>query len=212
MSCFESSTFLKNPFVMNQEVLKKACDELGWKYVLQDGELIVTDVNQKENVRGEYILKLSANTVRYNNYYLKNGKQLVSDLQQHFYKFNVIYAKESILQEFQRVGFAFKKDYDFNPDLDISDQFYMIGYSKMENETEKRTEIKFTILKDGTIITDSNYIPEDIHKLADEAMARLDESFGSQRREGIEIKRKIIPEEYRNKSYCAVNNKIKAKY
>lgn len=57
MSCFESSTFLKNPLVMNQEVLKKACDELGWKYVLQNGELIVTDVNQKENVRGEYVLK-----------------------------------------------------------------------------------------------------------------------------------------------------------
>ncbi len=212
MSCFESSTFLKNPLVMNQEVLKKACDELGWKYVLQNGELIVTDVNQKENVRGEYVLKLSGNTVTYNNYYMKNGKELFSELQQHFFKFNIIYAQESILQEFQRVGFTFKKDYDFIPDLEISDQFYMIGYSKMEKETEKRTEIKFTILKDGTIITDSNYIPEDIHKLADEAMSKIDESFGSERREGIEIKRKVIPEEYRSKSFCAINNKIKAKY
>ena len=31
MSCFESSTFLKNPDVLNQEVLISACKKLGWK-------------------------------------------------------------------------------------------------------------------------------------------------------------------------------------
>ena len=212
MSCFESSTFLKNPLVMNQEVLKKACDELGWKYLIQNGELLVVDAKQKQNVRGEYVLKVSGNTVSYNNYYMKNGKELVSELQEHFCKFNVLYAKESILKEFERVGFTLKKDYDFVPNSEISDQFFMVGYSMLEKETEKRSEIKFSILIDGTIVTDSNYIPEDIHKLADEAFSKLDEAFGNKRREGIEIKRKVIPEKYRNKSYCSVNNKIKAKY
>jgi hypothetical protein len=92
------------------------------------------------------------------------------------------------------------------------EQFFMVGISRIENEDEKRVEMKFTILNDGTVVTDSNYIPEDIHKLADEAMQKIDGAFGSQRREGIEIIRKEVPEKYLTKSYCTVNNKIKAKH
>ena len=39
MSCFESSKFLRNPQVMNQEVLVRACDKLGWKYEIKKGAI-----------------------------------------------------------------------------------------------------------------------------------------------------------------------------
>ena len=32
MSRFESSRFVRNPQVMHVEILKSACDTLGWKY------------------------------------------------------------------------------------------------------------------------------------------------------------------------------------
>ena len=211
MSCFESSKFLKNPQVMNQDVLIKACNELGWKYEIRHNELIVLNANQKEDLRGEYLLKVKGDTVSYNNYYMKNAKEFVSELQETFFKLNVVYAKETILKEFEGVGFTFKRDYDFVANNEEVERFYMVGVSKIENEDEKRTEIQFTILNDGTVVTDSNYIPEDIHKLADEAMLKIDSAFGTQRREGIEIKRKEVPERYKTKSYCTVNNKIKAK-
>lgn len=208
MSCFESSKFLKNPQVMNQEVLIKACNELGWKYEIRQNELIVLNANQKEDLRGEYLLKVKGDTVSYNSYYMKNAKEFVAELQGVFFKLNVVYAKETILKEFEGVGFTFKRDYDFVANNEEVERFYMVGVSKIENEDEKRTEIQFTILNDGTVVTDSNYIPEDIHKLADEAMLKIDSAFGTQRREGIEIKRKEVPERYKTKSYCTVNNKI----
>lgn len=211
MSCFESSKFLKNPQVMNQEVLIKACNELGWEYEIRQNELIVLNANQKENLRGEYLIKVRGDTVSYNSYYMKNAKEFVSELQETFFKLNVVYAKETILKEFEGVGFTFKRDYDFVATNEEVDRFFMVGYSKIENEDEKRTEIQFTILNDGTVVTDSNYIPEDIHKLADEAMLKLDSAFGTSRREGIEIKRKEVPERYKTKSFCTGNNKIRAK-
>ena len=53
MSCFESSKFLKNPQVMNQAVLIKACQELGWKYEIRQDELIILNANQKEDLKGD---------------------------------------------------------------------------------------------------------------------------------------------------------------
>ena len=123
---------------------------------------------------------------------MKNAKEFVAELQGVFFKLNVVYAKETILKEFEGVGFTFKRDYDFVANNEEVERFYMVGVSKIENEDEKRTEIQFTILNDGTVVTDSNYIPEDIHKLADEAMLKIDSAFGTQRREGIEIKRKEV--------------------
>lgn len=211
MSCFESSKFLRNPQVMNQEVLVRACDKLGWKYEIINQELVVLNANQKENLKGEYLLKVKGDIVTYNSYYIKNAKEFVLELQETFFELNVNYAKETILKEFESAGFTFKRDYDFVANSEEVERFYMVGYSKIENEDEKRTEIQFTILMDGTVVTDSNYIPEDIHKLADEAMEKIDSAFGTSRREGIEIKRKEVPEKYKNKSYCTVNNKIIAK-
>jgi hypothetical protein len=212
MSCFESSTFLKNPQIMRRDLLVKACDQLGWSYVQEGNTLTVISLNNETRLHGEYALKLEGNRVTYNSYYLKNGKELVGDLKQAFWGLNVKYARQSILQAFESKGFKFKKDRSFQATQEVADQFYMVGYSKLTNESEKRTEIKFSILRDGTIVSDSNYIPEDIHELADEAMAEIDQAFGSERKEGQEIIRKKIPLKYKHKAYCSADNKIKAKY
>jgi hypothetical protein len=210
MSCFESSKFLKNPQVMNQAVLIKACEELGWKYEIREGELIVLNANQKEDLKGEYLLKVRGDSVSYNSYYMKNAKEFVSELQETFFKLNIVYAKETILKEFESAGFSFKRDFDFVPTKEEVDRFYMVGYSKIENEEENKTEIQFTILNDGTVVTDSNYIPEDIHTLADEAMLKMDAAFGNKRREGYEIKRKEVPAKYQGKTYCTTNGQLKS--
>lgn len=216
MSCFESSTFLKNPMVMNQQVLKKACEKLGWKYEIRSERgqdvLYIFDVNQASQLYGEYALKVNGNQVTYNSYYLKNGTQLVKELEQSFYGLNVEYAKETILREFKAVGFKLLPDMKFVPNEKEKERFKMVAHSRISAETEKRTEIEFTILFDGTIVSDSNYIPEDIHKLADKAMEAIDASFGTVRKEGEQIRRKEIPARYKNKAYCKANNKIVAKY
>ena len=181
MSCFESSTFLKNPTVMNQEVLRKACEKLGWRYEVkvENGEnvLLVYDVNQKENLKGEFALKVTGNQITYNSYYMKNGKELVKDLEKNFYTINVEYAYETILREFQAVGFKLLPDYKFKENEKEKRRFKMVAHTSIPNESEKRTEIEFTVMFDGTIVTDSNYIPEDIHKLADKAMESIDNAF-----------------------------------
>ncbi|BDS09578.1 hypothetical protein [Aureispira anguillae] len=210
MSCFESSTFLKNPEIMNQDFLIQACEQLGWKYKVKDGVLKVYNAKQGAHLHGEPALIVKNNTITHNSFYMKNGKELVAQLQSEFYQINVSYAKETIISEFESVGFMLKNDNDFEPNEKEVDSFFMVAYSKLENEDEPYVEIRFTILYDGTIVSDSNYIPSDIHELADEAMEKIDEAFGSKRREGEEIIRKEVPIEYQHKSYCT-NNKIKAK-
>lgn len=211
MSCFESSTFLKNPQVMNRQVLMNACEKLGWKFEIKHEELIVYNTNQNVNLRGEYALKVRGNTVSFNNYYMKNGRELVRELESQFYALNVEYAEQSIIQEFERVGFRKRRDWDFKATESIARQFFMVIETGLQTEVEKETIIKFSILKDGTVVTDSNYIPHDIHQLADRAMAELDKTFGTTRREGFEIKRKPIPEKYKGKTYCTASGQIKSK-
>ena len=97
MSCFESSTFLKNPDVMNQEILISACDKLGCKYSATANELTVFQLNSNENLRGEYAMKIIGNKVTYNTYYLQNAKSKVQELQNTFYDLNIKYAEESII-------------------------------------------------------------------------------------------------------------------
>ena len=216
MSCFESSTFLKNPNVMQEQILKKACANLEWKYEVQQENgksiLYVYDAKQQSNLHGEFALKVVDNQVIYNSYYLKNGQELVKTLQNQFYALNIEYAKESILKEFQALGFKYLPDSKFVPTEEEKVRFKMVAHSKISSETEKRTEIEFTIKFDGSIVSDSNYIPEDIHKLADKAMEAIDDAFGTKRTEGIHIKRKEIPLKYKNKAYCKAGNKIIAKH
>lgn len=215
MSCFESSTFLKSPQVMNQEILKKTCEKLGWKFEVKLEQnkqvLYVYDTQRNANLQGEFALKVEDNVVTYNSYYMKNGQELITELESQFYGLNVIYAKETILREFQAVGFKMLPDLKFVPNDREKEKFKMVASTRNPNETEKRTEIEFLIKYDGTIVTDSNYIPEDIHKLVDKAMEAIDSSFGTKRKEGEQIKRKTIPPLYQSKTFCSATGQIKSK-
>lgn len=76
MSRFESSRFTRNALVINPEVIKKACDKLGWSYQVKDNVLTVTNAKQSSSLWGEYALKLdmATNKVTYNTYYMSDAK------------------------------------------------------------------------------------------------------------------------------------------
>ena len=71
----------------------------------------------------------------------------------------------------------------------------MVGRSKDKSETELVGQVKFTILFDGTVISDSNYLPEDVNKLAHAAMDSIDLNFSSQR----VMTKKEIPLKYKDR-------------
>lgn len=181
MSRFESSRFIKDPKVMNPEALKRACDTLGWKYIVKGEDLLVTDLGGKEKLYGEYALKVSGGIVTYNSYYLKNGKELVDELKSVFFPLNVEYARDSVIRSFSANGFTYKKDYRFRPTEEVADHFSMVGYTDNPGEEEKRYEVAFSILRDGTVITDSNYLPDDVNDKAHKSMDKLQELFGRER-------------------------------
>jgi hypothetical protein len=166
---------------MNQQVLKIACDKLGWKYEARNNELLITDIKQNVQLYGEFALKVSGDQVIYNSYYLKNGKELIEELQSVFFPLNVEYAKKTVISSFEQKGFTFKKLYDFKPTTEEVEKFCMVGYTKLSNEKEKRFEIQFSILNDGTVVTDSNYLPDDVNELAHKAMDDIESKFGNKR-------------------------------
>lgn len=198
MSCFETSTFTKNPDVMNQEVLVQACTQLGWKFAQSANELIIFQFNPNDNLRGEYAMKIVDNKITYNTYYLKNARSKVNELQSLFYELNVKFAEESIIRVFKSHGWSYKSNDKFKENVEEIVSFYMVGRSRLKEESEKVARIKFTILKDGSVKTDSDYIPRDIHELADKAMLELESIMGSRR----EIIGKEIPLKYKNKTFC----------
>ena len=181
MSRYESSRFIKDHKVMNPEALKRACDTLGWKYIQKGEDLLVTDLGGKEKLYGEYALKVSGGTVTYNSYYLSNGKELVEELKNVFFPLNVEYARDSVIRSFSANGFTYKKDYRFRPTEEVADHFSMVGYTELPGEEEKRYEVAFSILRDGTVITDSNYLPDDVNDKAHKSMDKLQELFGRER-------------------------------
>ena len=181
MSRYESSRFVKDPKIMNREVLKQACDKLGWKYKETTTEFVVTELNRGEHLHGEYALLLRDGQVTYNSYYLTNGGELVKELQEVFFPLNVEYARNSVISSFQANGFTYKKNYRFRPTAEEADMFFMVGVTQLPGEEEQRYEIGFTILKDGTVITDSNYLPDDVNELAHKSMDKLQELFGRDR-------------------------------
>lgn len=181
MSRFETSKFVRNPQVMNQEVLKIACDRLGWTYKIVNNELLVTDIKQNVQLYGEFALKVTGDQVIYNSYYLKNGKELIKELQETFFPLNVEYAKNTVISEFQLKGFTLKKLYDFKPTEEERERFCMVAITKLPNEKNKRFEVQFSVLKDGTVITDSNYLPDDVNDLAHKAMDEVERKFGNKR-------------------------------
>ncbi|MBR4197903.1 MAG: hypothetical protein IKQ94_03925 [Bacteroidales bacterium] len=195
MSRFESSRFVRNPQVMHVEVLKSACDTLGWTYSVRGNELLVTNANQGERLYGEYALKLNltTNEVTYNTYYMHNAVQKVEELQNQFYALNAAYAKKSLIQEFKKKGFTYKSNDHFTPSTEEVFCFFMVGRSKDKNEDEPLAQIKFTILKDGTIVTDSDYLPNDVNERAHEAMDVLEVLLGNKR---VMTKKTNIPAKY----------------
>ena len=181
MSRYESSRFVRDPKVLNKEVLAQACDKLGWKYILRGEDLLVTDIGGKVKLHGEYALKVSGATVTYNSYYLKNGGELVEELKAAFFPLNVEYARNSVIRTFSANGFTYKKDYSFQPTEEVADHFSMVGYTELPDETETRHEVAFSILKDGTVVTDSDYLPDDVNDRAHKSMDHLQELFGRER-------------------------------
>ena len=197
MSRFESSRFVRNSNVMNVDVLKSACDSLGWKYTIKGSILTISDTNHKQNMYGEYVLQLniSTNQVSYNTYYTTNAVDKVEELQNAFYKLNAEYARKSLVQSFKRKGFTYLSNDKFHPTSEEVYSFYMVGRSKDKTEDEPVAQIKFIILKDGTIITDSDYLPNDVNEKAHEAMDELEELLGTKR----VMTKKEIPSKYLHK-------------
>lgn len=194
MSRFESSRFVRNPQVMHVNVLKSACETLGWTYRVYNNELLVTDAKQGSQLYGEFALKLnlSTNEVTYNTYYMPNAAQKVVELQNQFYALNAAYAKNSLVQEFKKKGFNYKPNDHFTPTTEEVYCFFMIGRSKDKNEDEPVAQIKFTILKDGTIVTDSDYLPNDVNERAHDAMDILEQLLGNKR----VMTKKPVPAKY----------------
>lgn len=193
MSRFESSRFVRNPKVMHVDVLKSACDSLGWSYQIKGNELIVTDAKQGTRMYGEYALKLNlaTNEVTYNTYYMPDAEKKVEELQTQFYALNAAYAKNSLVQEFKKKGFTYKSNDRFTPTTEEVYSFFMVGRSKDKNEDEPVAQIKFVILKDGTIVTDSDYLPNDVNERAHDAMDVLEQLLGNKR---IMTKKIISPQ------------------
>lgn len=197
MSRFESSRFTRNPLVINPEVLMKACDKLGWTYTIKDSVLIVTNAKQVSSLYGEYALKLDMdnNKVTYNTFYLPDAKKKVDELQKCFNEINANYSRESLIQEFQKNGFTYRSDFTFNPSDEEVFQFYMEGFSTDVDEDEPIAKIKFTILFDGTIVTNSDYLPNDVNERAHAAMDVLEDLLGNKR----VMTKKEVPARYLSK-------------
>lgn len=195
MSRFETSKFVRNSSVMNQECLKEACQMLKWKYSIKADEFLITDIGVKQTLGGEYAIKVKGNQVSYNTYYLGNAKEYVNKLQVVYNELNIEYSKTMIITEFKKNGFAFKSNDKFSPNEIEKLSFFMVGRSKDKNEVEPVGQIKFTIHDDGTVISDSNYLPDDVNKLAHSSMDNIDLNFSSKR----VMTKKEVPIKYRDR-------------
>jgi len=180
---------------MNQECLIKACNALDWKYKVIGDELTINDIGLNQSFDNEFAIKVKGNNVIYNTYYLGNAKNYVDQLQKSYNELNIEYSKTMIIGEFKKKGFSFKSNDKFIPNEHEKISFFMVGRSKNKIETEPIGMIKFTILSDGTIVSDSNYLPEDVNVLAHEAMDNIDINFSSKR----VMTKKEVPVKYRER-------------
>jgi hypothetical protein len=195
MSRFETSKFVRNASVMNQECLIDACQKLNWKYTQRGDELLITDIGVMQSFGSEFAIKVKGNDVTYNTYYLGNTKEYVQKLQGVYNELNVEYSKTTVINEFKKKGFTFKSNDKFIQTDEEKVSFFMVSRSKDKTETDPIGQIKFTILNDGTIISDSNYLPDDVNKLAHAAMDEIDINFSSKR----VMTKKEIPLKYRDR-------------
>jgi len=200
MSRFETSKFVRNASIMNQECLIEACQKLNWKFAKQGDELLITNIGVEQSFGNEYAIKVKGSNVTYNTYYLGNAKEYVQKLQSVYNELNIEYSKTTIINEFKNKGFTFKNNDKFSVTEEEKISFFMVGRSKDKNETEPVGQIKFTILFDGTVVSDSNYLPDDINKLAHAAMDKIDLNFSSKR----VMTKKEVPLKYKDKINKAV--------
>ena len=195
MSRFETSKFVRDSSIMNQSCLIAACEQLNWKFIQMNGDLLITDIGVKQQFYGEYAIKVHGNQVTYNTYYFGNTKEYVDKLQKLYNELNVEYSRNMIIREFKAKGFTYKSNEKFTANDMEKLSFYMVGRSNDKTETEPVGQIKFTILTDGTVISDSNYLPDDVNKRAHAAMDEVDLNFSSKRI----MTKKEVPQKYRDK-------------
>jgi len=181
--------------LMNQDVLKLACDALEWKYEIINDSLRVLDIGTGRIAGNEYAIMVNGNEVVYNTYYLGNAREKVNQLQEMFFTLNVEYVKKLVLSEFKKRGFTYKTNEKFVQNNEEKVSFFLNGRSKFKGEIEPIGEIKITILKDGTVVSDSNYLPDDVNKQAHSAMDSIDIHFGNKR---VMVK-KEVPLKYRER-------------
>lgn len=195
MSRFETSTFVRDNELMHISVLEDACKELNWAYKVNNNELLITDLGNGTNFHGEYAIRVKDNKVTYNTYYFGNTKNEVTRLKNRFNELNVSYTETLLIKEFKKKGFTYKRNSNFTITEMEKISFFMVGRSKEKTEKEPVGEIKFTILFDGTIVSDSNYLPEDVNERAHAAMDSIDKYFGNKRI----MTKKEIPLKYKGK-------------
>lgn len=184
MSRFETSKFVRNKQVMRLECVKEACDKLGWKYQLVDKTLTIS-------VNGYWPIKITGDQVTYNNH--MSGD--VRKLQDMYDELNAEYSRQTVINAFKKNGFTYKSNEKFHANETEKFSFYMVGRSKDKEESEPVGQVKFTIMADGTVVSDSNYLPEDVNKRAHASMDIIDGDFSSKR----VMTKKDIPPKYRDK-------------
>ena len=194
MSRFESSRFVRNPKTMNADVLKSACEALGWKYSINGNILLVTEVGTSSSFYGEYAIKLdmSTNEVTYNTYYMPDATNKVEELKLKFEEINAEYSRNALIREFEKAGFTYRSDFTFIPQGNELYSFFMEAKSYDPLEDEPYASIRFTILTDGTIVTNSDYLPNDVNEKAHEAMDVLELLLGNKR----VMTKKPVPAKY----------------
>lgn len=211
MSCFEQSVFKKNHAVLDIELLAQACENMGWQYIQKGNSFVVTSVPHGPNTSGEAVLTVTGNQVKWNNYYRRDGQELSSTLQQSYQNsynaMQVQYALDAINKAFTSRGFTLLQDRNFAPGSEVKHRFWMKSRSKEASEKGVITKILFEVLNDGSVRTDSDYIPRDVHEWADAAMDELSRFLGVERK----ISPKDIPAKYRHKAFCHPKNKIQQK-
>ncbi len=205
MSCFESSTFRQNLTVMQHAPLLAALHDLNWTFQ-EEGEVIRVSGQRYSRVKHKdyWLFEVKNTEVTYKSRFFRGSRAKVGFLDREMSRLRVAYARMVVLRAYFSRNFLLEPVNSIaDGSSEVADRFNVVAYSLLKDETEKEVKIQFEIHKDGTVVSDSNYIPRDVHDLADEAMEEIDAAFGTERREGIEIKRKAIPIAYADKAFCA---------
>ena len=84
----------------------------------------------------------------------------------------------------------------------------MEGISEEIDEDEPIARIKFTILTDGTIVTNSDYLPNDVNERAHDAMDVLEKLLGNKR----VMTKKEVPARYLSKMKPRRTNESQIKH